>query len=245
MKSVKRNRIQISVVIPAYNEEKLIRRCIKSIKNQKFQLPYEIIVVNNNSTDQTEEIAKEEGVKVVFEKSKGISAARQKGLEVSNGEIVAQTDADSVPDENWLKEIYSVLSSDEKLIGVSGPSYNYERNKTFSDNVRRFLFDFLAFKVASAILGNGTFRGHNVAFRKHALLEVGGYRKNVEYLEDADMNIRLRKIGKIIYNPNQIVITSMRRIAEEGAMKILFYQVWCSLRLYFEKNPTIKARNYR
>ena len=68
----KKQKPVISVIVPAYNEEKFLPQCLEALKNQSFNLPYEIIVVDNNSTDLTGEIARNAGVKVVLEKRKGV-----------------------------------------------------------------------------------------------------------------------------------------------------------------------------
>ncbi len=156
----------ISVVVPAYNEEKLLPKCLDALKKQSFDRPYEIIVVDNNSTDKTAKIAKKAGVKVVSEKKKGISSARQKGIDVSQAEIIAQTDADSIPDKNWLKEIFSVLDSNSSIIGVSGPSYHNSNKPMFKYKLVNLIFNLLTFRIIPFLLGNAAFRGHNVAFRK-------------------------------------------------------------------------------
>ncbi len=73
----------ISVVIPAYNEENYIEACLKSLRNQKTNVPYEIVVCDNNSTDRTVEIAKKYADKVVYERRQGIGYARNKGVSAS------------------------------------------------------------------------------------------------------------------------------------------------------------------
>jgi len=89
---------KVSIVMPAYNEELSIRKTIKeikqSIKNIK-KYKFEIVVSNNNSTDKTEEIAKKEGARVVFEKRKGYGHAYKKGLSEVKGDIIITSDADS------------------------------------------------------------------------------------------------------------------------------------------------------
>lgn len=85
---------KISVVIPAYNEEKNIGETIERVRNTNPE--YEIIVVDDGSQDKTTERARETGVKVFkFEKNKGKGAALKKGIQEASGEIIAQVDADS------------------------------------------------------------------------------------------------------------------------------------------------------
>ncbi len=86
----------ISVVVPAFNEEKFIGRCLEALKRQDFSEKYEIIVVDNNSTDKTAQIAKRMGVKVVSEKKQGDVFALRKGCSEAQGEIIAITDAETL-----------------------------------------------------------------------------------------------------------------------------------------------------
>ncbi|MEK7165261.1 MAG: glycosyltransferase family A protein, partial [Patescibacteria group bacterium] len=97
----------ISIVVPAYNEEKLIGRCLASLKNQDFSGLYEIIVVNNNSVDKTEEIARTFNVRVITESMQSVVAARDRGLRAARGDIVVGADCDCVYPPHWLKTIYA------------------------------------------------------------------------------------------------------------------------------------------
>ena len=99
----------ISFVIPCYNEEKYIRDCIHSIRREASSLPhYEIIVVDNNCTDQTVLIAMQEGVTVVSERQKGVVFARQKGYETAQYNLIANIDADSRLCEGWIDIAYLI-----------------------------------------------------------------------------------------------------------------------------------------
>src|SRR5512140_592392 len=82
------DRPRYSVVIPAVDEAVDIGRCLSSLAAQDCRNGYEVIVVDNNSTDQTAEIAREHGARVVFESHPGVCWARQRGTEAARGEIV-------------------------------------------------------------------------------------------------------------------------------------------------------------
>jgi glycosyltransferase involved in cell wall biosynthesis len=100
----------LSVIIPAFNEEKFLPRCLESLKNQKFK-DFEIIVVDNNSTDKTAEIAKKFNVILVSEKSQGVAYARNKGAEIAKGEILIFNDMLFAKSLNKFIKIKNIIKS--------------------------------------------------------------------------------------------------------------------------------------
>jgi glycosyltransferase involved in cell wall biosynthesis len=86
----------VSIVIPAYNEEKNILKTLIALVNNKSKYKVEIIVVNNNSTDRTEEFVNKSGIKCILEKVPGITAARNAGLNVARGKFILNADADTI-----------------------------------------------------------------------------------------------------------------------------------------------------
>lgn len=104
--------MKISVVIPAYNEEKCIGRCLQALKEGSEQ-PYEIIVSDGMSSDRTVEIAEKYGA-VVIENRRGHAAGgRNAGIKKAKGDIIAFIDADCIPDRDWLKEIRKAFEEDD------------------------------------------------------------------------------------------------------------------------------------
>lgn len=99
-----RNAAYISVVVPFYNAGETIENCITALLGQKYPADdYEIIMVDNNSTDNASEIIKKHPrIKLLFEEKKGSYAARNRGVSESKGEIIAFTDSDCVPSPDWL-----------------------------------------------------------------------------------------------------------------------------------------------
>lgn len=111
--------MDISVVVPFYNEKKYIEKCIRSLLFQDYPRDkYEIFMVDNNSTDGSADIVKKYGdINLLFENKIGAYAARNRALEESKGEIIAFTDSDCVPQSNWLRNISRTLrNSDVRLI---------------------------------------------------------------------------------------------------------------------------------
>src|SRR5512136_1564985 len=112
-------RKKITVIVPAFNEEELIAGCLDSLLHQTLdQSKYEIIVVDNNSTDLTARIALSKGVKVECEERKGYVHAIRRGIEVSQTELIAFTDADCRLPLDWLEQILSHFEDFTKVVGV-------------------------------------------------------------------------------------------------------------------------------
>ena len=117
----------ISVIIPAHNEEKYIRRCIHSIKkaDERFKGNTEIIVVCNRCTDKTAQIAKENGARVLYNEDRCIAKVRNAGIEAANGKIIVTIDADNRMTPGTLNEIYRLLKSGRYIGG--GAPIRFER----------------------------------------------------------------------------------------------------------------------
>lgn len=241
--SAKNKKPVISVVVPAYNEEKLLPQCLKALKNQRFSLPYEIVVVDNNSTDKTAEIARKAKVRVIFEKNRSISAARQKGIEVSQALIIAQTDADAIPCENWLLEIYSSFSQRNDIAAVAGPSPFYDID--WLTELILKVYDIIVFRVMLWFLGNGVFRGFNVAFKKSAWKKAGGYFPETAWFDDVEFGKRLRQTGKIIFNPKQVVFSSPRRLKNKGWLRTFLLLLQNSFKINVLGKRDIPLENFR
>ncbi|CAN5332038.1 glycosyltransferase family 2 protein [soil metagenome] len=99
----------VSIVIPAWNEEVNVLRSIASLARMKTDIPFEILVVNNNSTDQMQETLDSLLVRSVFQPIQGWGPARQMGLEQARGEYILTADADCLYPPDWVNEMMAVL----------------------------------------------------------------------------------------------------------------------------------------
>jgi glycosyltransferase involved in cell wall biosynthesis len=210
----------ISVVVPTYNEEKNIENCLKSLLNQSLpKKEYEIIVVDGQSKDKTVKIAKKYADKVVQQKSKGVGGARNDGVDVSKGEIIATTDADCIIPENWLEKIKRSFEN-KKVVLVTGnikfidPGLYYQLLTKMSA-----ILWWTIYKLNLSICCSGV----NISFRKNEFCKVGGF-KNIPVLDDFELSTRLKRIGDLRYDSKLVVYTSMRRIKEQGISKVFF--IW-------------------
>jgi glycosyltransferase involved in cell wall biosynthesis len=181
----------ISVIINTKNEEKNIEKCLKSVVGQTYPAEkMEIIVVDNDSTDRTREIAQKYTEKV-YNHGPERSAQKNFGIRESKGEYFLHLDADMILSENVVKECAEKVSSDKNIIALYIPEIVAGEN--YFSKVRRFERNFY----------NGTVIDAVRFIRKDEFLEVGGFDEKMYACEDWDLDKRLKKRGKfgIIQSP--------------------------------------------
>lgn len=201
--------MKVSVVIPAFNEEKRIALCLQSVKGQ-IEPADEIIVVDNNSTDKTKEIAKSFNVTVLEEKKQGIIPTRNTGFDKAKGDIIARTDADSKVPPDWIKKIKQHFEQDPLLLGLSGTAHFYDALDIIqSNNWPGKIVNQLQLLILKQ---NGMF-GFNMAIKKSAWNKIRSElcTNDKEVHEDIDLAIHLAEHGKVLFDENLVVESSFRR----------------------------------
>lgn len=209
----------VSVVIPAFNEHVEIGRCLESLGRQTYQ-EFEVIVVDNGSTDDTALIAESFGVRVVTEPRRGIAPARQAGFEAAQGAIIASTDADTVVPPDWVERIVEAFREDPETIAVFGP-FRYRSDSAPRPFVNRIIpYCSSGLAVGQRVtwrLGVPHFPGSNFAVRREAFFQVGGFRSPTSgrlysYWEDIQLGLKLNRIGEVRYLPDLVVTASARKL---------------------------------
>ncbi|MBI4923412.1 MAG: glycosyltransferase [Devosia nanyangense] len=217
--------MNLAFVIPAYNEEVLIGKCVESVlaEVKRCGRQVDVVVVNNNSTDRTAEIAASyPGVRVVDEKQKGLVSARDGGFQATTAELVANIDGDTIVPVGWLDTVFSEFERDEKLVCLSGPYVYYDLSVWNRFLVSLFYgLTYLIYFVNHYLLRVGSVvQGGNFVFRRDAWIKAGGYNREIKfYGEDTDVAVRLSKIGRVKWTFRLKMKTSGRRLAEEGVFK--------------------------
>ncbi len=202
----------ISVVVPTYNEEKNIVRCLESLNSQSIpRKNYEIIVVDGDSTDKTIELAQKYADEVIMQKSRWIAGARNDGVGVAKGDIIAMTDADCIAYKNWLEEIIKPLIKDD-AVAVFGPTILPKNTGTWNTLIFYMLnkFAHISNKLNRHIIFTSNF-----AFKKRPFLEIGGF-SEIPIAEDFEIGQRIRSKGKVIFNKNMRTVYSLRRLDKYG-----------------------------
>lgn len=219
--------MKLSIVIPAYNEEAVLADCLKIVDSRVAAQNHEveIIVVNNASTDRTGEIARSFlGVKVVDESNKGLVRARHAGFIASTGDLIANVDADSKIPAGWVDKIFVEFEKEPKLVALSGPYIYYDIPWWFNA-LSRFYY---ALGLVSSYLTlnrarrGAMLQGGNFILRRTALEKIGGYRFHQFdfYGEETDVAMRICEVGKIKFTFSLPMVTSGRRMTEEGILRV-------------------------
>ncbi len=210
--------MDITVVIPTLNEEKYIRRCIESLRNQTRKC--QIIVVDSGSDDKTRIIAARHA-DLVLRGQRNIAYNRQIGAENAYGSIVVTTDADCFHPADWLENICGHFD-DSDVVCVSGPTMPIPEEGNVLD---RFCYESTNYllKVLNDVFKKALFRGSNTAYRKDAFFRAGGYNTRLRSREDSDITMRISKIGKTVFDMDALVYTSMRRRKKLGWLKTIRY----------------------
>lgn len=216
---------ELAIVIPAYNEQKLIGDCLTAVLKevQRSGVAAEIVVVDNNSKDRTGEIARSfEGVQVVLETQKGLVHARHAGFEATTAPLVANIDADTIMPEGWITKVMEAFRADGKLVALSGPYYYYDLSA-----LQRFMVTlfygaaYVLYLVSRFVIRRGSMvQGGNFVIGREAWKSVGGFDRTIAfYGEDTDVAVRLSKVGKVRWTWALPMWTSGRRLAEEGIVR--------------------------
>ncbi len=209
----------ITVVIPAYNEEKYIGKCLRAVRNAaKYVTPnnVEIIVVANRCTDRTADIARRYGAKVIKNEKKCIAAVRNAGIKAAGGKIIVTIDADSQMTKYSLAEISSKLESRNYVGGGTNPKFD---RMSIGIAVSTL---YVAVNLIPVMIKNGGYlSGAMFWFYKTDFNAIGGFDETLVSLEDMDFAQRLKAHGKKSGRKygtlkRSYVLTSTRKFDEFG-----------------------------
>lgn len=221
--NMKRGEPEVSVVIPAYNEEESILQTLSSLSASSTRKSVEIIVVDNNSADKTAELATACGVTCIRETKQGITPARNAGLQAAGGKYILNADADTIYPPDWIDLMTAPLDRDHTAMVYGTFSFI-----PTADTSRLVYFGYEHVSDFSKWI-NKKFReeavniyGFNSAFRREEGLKVGGFDHPPGTNEDGWLGLKLRvSLNKKLYHVKKrkaIVWTSDRRIQIDGGL---------------------------
>ena len=222
--------MKASVIIPAYNAEKTIGRCLSSLSQQSFK-DFETIVVDDGSRDGTAAVVKQfPKVKLVQQKNAGPATARNKGASQARGEYLIFLDSDCVANSNWLKEMAAPLK-DNGIAGVQGKYKNkrkeliarlthLEIEERYEKMARHKYIDFMG--------------SYSAAYRKSVFQEMKGFDTSFPMAsgEDTDLSFRISRAGyKMVFNPRAFVY-HFHPISLKRYLKVKFFRAMWRTKIY-------------
>lgn len=228
--------MKVSIIIPAYNEEKYIGKTIEAALKMDYP-DFEIIVVDNNSTDRTTEIAKAYPVKVLFEPNKGTQWTRECGRKAATGEIIGNIDADCIPHVDWIK-VGVKYFEDPSVVTVTGPYDYYDASPVFrwiTLNFQRFIYKLTNF-VCTITGKGGILTGGNCLLRHETLRKIGGYNTSILfYGDDTDTVKRMTEYGRAVFANDLIIASSARRFKNDGILHVLWKYFYFFVKTIFSR----------
>jgi len=221
-----KNHLRVSIVIPAYNEERHITACLDAIAAQTSPV-FEAIVVDNNCTDRTIEIAQRYPfVRIVREKRQGLVFARDAGFNAVKGDIIGRIDADIAIPATWVAHIQDFYADPEQS-RFAWTGYGVFTNVSLPRLVS-WTYRLMTFRLNRLLLGHCSLWGSNMAMlRRQWLVVRGSIHRRLDIHEDLELAIHVHQHGfGIVYDRTMPVRAHLRRVNTKRDQLWGYLQWW-------------------
>ncbi|HEX8998691.1 MAG TPA: glycosyltransferase [Blastocatellia bacterium] len=211
--------ITVSVIVPTRNRPEALRQCLLALAAQDMPLnKFEVLVCDDGSDEDVRSVAEQAqqtGLRIRYlrQTPRGPATARNLGIRHAQAEIVAMTDSDTLPDRAWLRNLVEALNTHPEAVGVEG--------KVYAENDG----EFGPLGEGPTNLTGGVFLTCNCAYRREALFQAGGFDESFPYpaYEDTDLAARTGQLGKILWQPNAVVLHPQRPLTLRAVWKKLHH----------------------
>jgi len=232
----------ISVVIPALNDSEMLATCLAALRAQTRPAD-EIIVVDNGSTDDTADVARAGGARVVTEPKRGVPAATSTGFDAARGTVIGRLDADSLPDPDWLARIEYRFDTEPDLAAITGPARFYGAGR-----VKKRLGEALYLGgmhwAMDWLLGHPMIFGSNFAISAKAWnrIRTTSHRDVPNVHDDLDLSLQMRPGMRVEYDRELRVSISARPFDSFTGLVRRVWWVWTTLSANSRERPLLERR---
>ena len=235
----------ITVVVPARDDAAHLARCLDALARQTHPA-FEVVVVDNASTDATAEVARAAGARVVHEHRVGIPAAASRGYDAVEGGIIARCDADSLPPGDWLARIASVFDADPALSAVTGAGTFYDLPPVRGHLARVFYMRGYFWGMRAAV-ANVPLWGSNMALRVSAWHGVRHlvHRDDPQVHDDTDLSFQLGSTARVRYDRGLTVGVSGRTFQSPASLARRFRWARRTLEVNWAVSPPWERWTHR
>ncbi len=233
----------VSVVVPAYNAQQTISHAIQSLVSQSYTGDIEILIVDDGSTDKTQQIVRSfREVRYVRQENAGPAAARNRGASDSKGEIILFTDSDCIPHRDWVEKIVGGFSSDGTgavcgSYGIANPE-NILARCIHQEIMFRHRFLMPSYPKA--------FGSYNVAVRRAVFFGVGGFDETYRRAsgEDNDLSYRIIKSGRCIFFVKDALVDHYHTTRAGKYLSEQFRHGFWRAKMYFDHPGMARGDDY-
>ncbi|MGD1044653.1 MAG: glycosyltransferase family 2 protein [Bacteroidota bacterium] len=211
--------MEFSIIVPTYQEEGCIEKCLCSIAQQDYKrTEYEIIVSDAHSTDHTVEMAHQYADRVVIYDRRGIAYGRNAGAQSACGDILVFVDADVTLSSDFLFHCHQVFQS-STIVGMTGIA-----KPSDGGIMQRFVYrgTYCMVRIFH-LFGVSLFPGICTVYRREAFKKIGGFREDFGIVEDLDLSRRISRLGICRINKNACAFVSTRRLEKHLLSTITFH----------------------
>lgn len=211
--------MEFSIIVPTYQEEACIEKCLRSIAQQDYKRSeYEIIVSDAHSTDRTVEKARQFADKVIINDQRGIAYGRNAGAQNARGDILVFIDADVTLSSDFLIQCHQVFNNPPVvgMTGIAKPSDGGIMQRLVYRSTYCLVRIFHLFGVS-------LFPGICVAYRREAFKKLEGFREDFGIVEDLDLSRRISRLGICRINKKARAFVSTRRLEKHLLSTVIFH----------------------
>ncbi|MFE4464239.1 glycosyltransferase family 2 protein [Oerskovia sp. NPDC056781] len=229
--------LPLTVVIPVKDDARHLERCLEAIARQT-RSPHEVVVVDNASTDDSADVARRAGARLVVEPSPGIPAAASTGYDAVASGVIVRCDADTVPPPDWLERVHEAFAADPGLTALTGSGRFYDL-PGLRARLAQLFYMRCYYWGTHAASGNVPLWGSNMAIRVDAWREVRHlvHRDDPHVHDDTDLSLQLGSEARVRYDGRLVVGVSGRTFESRQALARRFRWAWHTLAVNWAVSP--------